>query len=199
MPPATGVPPAAGNASAQPTAGGTAHPGFEAAATSTGPAGSGSEAAGTAIGTAGSGSEAAGTSTGTTGPAWKPPGQQSAPPGRQTAAPGRRLRNPSENRAAPPPAIHDPFADPAPAPPDALPPGIPDGTLYAVVYSAGTGSAEPGRRPAAYGLAEDELRRQQPQIFDLLATEFSALHVGCARDGRFRAGIRPAPPGCTPP
>ena len=87
--------------------------------------------------------------------------------------------------------VIDPFADaPTPA---GLPAWVPDGTLYAVVYSAATGTAEPGRRPTAYGLDEDELRRQQPQIFDLLATEFSALHVGYARAGRFRAGIPPRP------
>ena len=92
-----------------------------------------------------------------------------------------------------PPSIHDPFAEPTPRTNGALPADTPEDTLYAVVYSAGTGSAEPGRRPTAYGLDEDQLRRQQPQIFDLLATEFSALHVGFARDGRFRAGISPRP------
>lgn len=92
-----------------------------------------------------------------------------------------------------PPQTYDPFADPAPRTNGELPAGIPDNTLYAVVFSAGTGSAEPGRRPTAYGLNEDDLRRQQPQIFDLLATEFSALHVGFARNGRFRAGIPPRP------
>lgn len=89
--------------------------------------------------------------------------------------------------------VFDPFADPKPLPATGLPAGIPDGTLYAVVFSAGTGSAEPGRRPTAYGLEEEQLRRQQPQIFDLLATEFSALHVGYARDAAFRAGIPPRP------
>ena len=99
---------------------------------------------------------------------------------------------PSAAPVLPPPA-DDPFAEPAPRINGTLPSGIPDDTLYAVVYSAGTGSAEPGRRPTAYGLDEEQLRRQQPQIFDLLATEFSALHVGFAHNGRFRAGIPPRP------
>jgi hypothetical protein len=90
-------------------------------------------------------------------------------------------------------AIDDPFADPE-TPIAGLPAGTPDETLYAIVYSAGTSSAEPGRRPTAYGLEEDQLRHEQPQIFDLLATEFSALHIGYARGGRFRAGISPRPP-----
>src|SRR5690242_10333875 len=63
----------------------------------------------------------------------------------------------------------DPFADPPAAAPSALPPGTPEGALYALVFRASTGSAEPGRRPAAYGLDEDALRQEQPQIFDLLA------------------------------
>jgi hypothetical protein len=101
--------------------------------------------------------------------------------------------------------VDDPFAEPV-TPVAGLPEGTPDETLYGVVYSAGTGSAEPGRRPTAYGLAEEQLRQEQPQIFDLLATEFSALHIGYARNGRFSAGIPPRPPrlhaavsGCTPP
>lgn len=88
--------------------------------------------------------------------------------------------------------IEDPFAE-RPTTMSGLPAGTLEETLYAVVYSAATGSAEPGRRPTAYGLEEDDLRRQQPQIFDLLATEFSALHVGWAHNGRFRAGIPPRP------
>jgi hypothetical protein len=97
---------------------------------------------------------------------------------------------PAAQRA--PAGIDDPFAD-LPAPGAGLPPGTPDQTLYAIVYAAATGSAEPGRRPTAYGLDEEQLRLQQPQIFSLLATEFSALHIGYASGGRFRAGIPPRP------
>lgn len=86
----------------------------------------------------------------------------------------------------------DPFAESAPL--HALPSGVPDGTLYALVFRATTGSLEPGRRPAAYGLDETSLRAEQPQIFDLLATEFAALHVGYADAGRFRPHTPPRPP-----
>src|SRR5262249_50053670 len=68
--------------------------------------------------------------------------------------------------------LEDPFADPRSPEPFDLPAVTPDGTLYALVFSATTASAEPGRRPAAYGLEETRLREEQPQIFDLLATEF---------------------------
>jgi hypothetical protein len=86
----------------------------------------------------------------------------------------------------------DPFAESAPL--RALPSGVPDGTLYALVFRAATGSLEPGRRAAAYGLDESSLRAEQPQIFDLLATEFAALHVGYADAGRFRPHTPPRPP-----
>src|SRR5438477_9137915 len=46
---------------------------------------------------------------------------------------------------APAPRSSDPFANPAPRPSLALPPGTPDDTLYALVFSATTGSADPGR------------------------------------------------------
>lgn len=88
----------------------------------------------------------------------------------------------------------DPFADPPLLLPATLPPNTPDETLYALVFAAGTGSAEPGRRPTAYGLEEAQLQAEQPQIFDLLATCFSALHVGFAREGRIRPYLPPRPP-----
>jgi hypothetical protein len=88
----------------------------------------------------------------------------------------------------------DPFADPVPALSTGALVGVADGTLYALVYFALTGSIEPGRRAAAYGLEEEELHRQQPQIVALLATEFAALHVGYAHEGRLRPHLPPRPP-----
>lgn len=89
----------------------------------------------------------------------------------------------------------DPFAEPeVNTNPLMLPAGVPDDTLYALVTEAMTGSLEPGRRPAAYGLDEARLREEQPQIFDLLATTFSAVHIGYAREGRFRPHLPPRPP-----
>jgi hypothetical protein len=93
-----------------------------------------------------------------------------------------------------PDLFDDPFADPLPPPPGSLPLETPDGTLYALVYAAATGSAEPGRRPTAYGLTEDELRAEQPQIFDLLSTHFEALLIGYVQGGRVRVGLPPRPP-----
>ena len=87
----------------------------------------------------------------------------------------------------------DPFADPIALPPAILAADSPNGTLYALVYAAATNSAEPGRRPAAYGLDENQLRAEQPQIFDLLATEFSAMHIGFVDQKMLRSGTPPRP------
>ncbi len=89
---------------------------------------------------------------------------------------------------------NDPFRDPTPRPQAALLGSVPDETLYAVVVHAETGSIEPGRRAAAYGLPEAALRQQQPQIFDLIATTFHAIHLGYASGGRFRPHLPPCPP-----
>jgi len=69
--------------------------------------------------------------------------------------------------------------------------------VYALVYGATTSSLEPNRRPSALGFAdEDEMRRQQPQIFELLRTEFSGLLVAYAPgDGQpLRRHLPPRPP-----
>lgn len=67
--------------------------------------------------------------------------------------------------------------------------------LYGVVFQAETGSLEPGRLVTAYGLDEAELRRSQPQIFELLATRFSAALIAYAGlDGVVRPFLPPRPP-----
>ena len=90
----------------------------------------------------------------------------------------------------------DPFADPPPVSSSGgrVSGDVPDDTLYALVCAASTGSADLGRRASAYGLEEAELQAEQPQIYDLLATEFVALPFGYARGGRVRPGLPPRPP-----
>ncbi len=92
----------------------------------------------------------------------------------------------------------DPFAlafDPPPMQVSAglgLPPAV-----YALVYGANTASLEPNRRPSALGFAdEDEMRLQQPQIFELLRTEFSGLLIAYSEGGDkpLRRHLPPLPP-----
>ena len=57
--------------------------------------------------------------------------------------------------------------------------------IYAIVHNASTSSIEPGRRPIARGkqeTGEDDIYRNNPQLYKLLRTEFSGLIVGY-RDG----------------
>ena len=92
----------------------------------------------------------------------------------------------------------DPFAPPGRLGGDAASAGTPlPAATYALVYGANTSSLEPNRRPSALGFAdEDELRDQQPQIFELLRTEFSGLLIAYAPgDGKaLRRHLPPTPP-----
>jgi hypothetical protein len=64
-----------------------------------------------------------------------------------------------------------------------------------VVFHAETGALEPGRPLAAFGLDEADLRREQPHIYELLATRFSAVLIAHAGpDGAIRPYLPPRPP-----
>ena len=95
------------------------------------------------------------------------------------------------------PEEEDPFA-PSSGGGDAASGGTPlPAATYALVYGANTASLEPNRRPSALGFAdEDELRAQQPQIFELLRTEFSGLLIAYSPgDGKsLRRHLPPKPP-----
>jgi len=70
-----------------------------------------------------------------------------------------------------------------------------DSTVYALVQGSATTSLEPFRRPSALGYDEDELRTQQPQIFELLRTEFHGLLAGFTDgNGTLRRHLPPTPP-----
>ena len=92
----------------------------------------------------------------------------------------------------------DPFALAFDPPPPALRSGVSlPPAVYALVYSANTASLEPNRRPSALGFAdEDEMRNQQPQIFELLRTEFSGLLIAYSEGGDkpLRRHLPPLPP-----
>jgi hypothetical protein len=66
--------------------------------------------------------------------------------------------------------------------------------VYGLVYEILTESEEPGRKPKAYGMTIEELRREQPQIFELLKTEFHALITAYSEGGKLRFSLPPLPP-----
>src|SRR2546423_15572533 len=72
---------------------------------------------------------------------------------------------------------------------------IPDNAVFGLVYQAATRSLDPNRRAAAYGLEEDDLRREQPQVYELLVSEFTCLVVGHSRVGQHYSYLPPRPPG----
>jgi hypothetical protein len=67
-------------------------------------------------------------------------------------------------------------------------------TIYAVVFNAYTHSLEPNRLAIAYHRSEQELRDEQPQIFELLKTKFEAVIIGYESEGAIRPYLPPQPP-----
>ncbi|MYF72074.1 MAG: hypothetical protein F4175_01485 [Gemmatimonadetes bacterium] len=67
--------------------------------------------------------------------------------------------------------------------------------VYGLVFNVCTHSIEPNRRATAYGLTEQELREEQPQIFELLKTEFEAVIIGYGDDQGPQQVLPPQPPG----
>lgn len=72
------------------------------------------------------------------------------------------------------------------------------GDIYAITYLITTGSIDPGRRPIPRGRDEeneDAIYRNNPELVELLRTEFSALVVGY-RDagGQIHHWLPPRPP-----
>ncbi len=68
--------------------------------------------------------------------------------------------------------------------------------LFGLVSHVEISSFEPNRRAVAFGLAEEELRRERPQVLELLRTTFRA-QVVAYRDaaGRVRQTLPPQPAG----
>ncbi len=79
-------------------------------------------------------------------------------------------------------------------------------TIYGVVAHVQHSSIDPSRKAIPLGRTWDELRREQPQVLELLTTEFEALCVAFAEEAReICAFLPPLPPrvhdfveACTP-
>ena len=75
-------------------------------------------------------------------------------------------------------------------------------TLFGLVSHIETGSLEPGRRAVALGMGREELRREMPQLQELIRTTFRAQVLayreasprGGSRTGRIRQTLPPLPP-----
>lgn len=50
--------------------------------------------------------------------------------------------------------------------------------IFAIVHQIQTGSIDSSRQPFAYGKTEDELKKEQPQIFEFLRTTFACIVLG---------------------
>ncbi len=50
--------------------------------------------------------------------------------------------------------------------------------MYGIICNIQTGSNDPARKPIAYQKTEEELLRDQPQIFEFLQTKFNCIAVG---------------------
>ncbi len=67
-------------------------------------------------------------------------------------------------------------------------------TLFGVVHQVQTGSMDPNRYPFVYQKTEQELQKEQPQIFSFLKTTFSCLILGYQEKGTIIYSISPEPP-----
>ena len=74
---------------------------------------------------------------------------------------------------------------------------VPERTIFAVVYAIHTGSLEPGGRPVLRGrdgMRDKAIFDQNPDLEQLLRTEFSALIVGFQEGSALRTYLPPSPP-----
>lgn len=74
---------------------------------------------------------------------------------------------------------------------------VPERTIYGVVYAIHSGSLDPGGRPVLRGrdgMRDEAIYDQNPDLEQLLRTEFTSLIVGFAEAGRLRQYLPPAPP-----
>ncbi len=66
--------------------------------------------------------------------------------------------------------------------------------LFGIVHQVHTGSMDPLRYPFAYKKSEEELKREQPQIFEFLKTTFNCLPIGYQEKGKIYYLLPPEPP-----
>ena len=67
-------------------------------------------------------------------------------------------------------------------------------TIIAIVHQVKTGSMDPTRYPFPYQKTEEELLKEQPQIFEFLKTTFNGLTLGYYEKGKLYYLLSPQPP-----
>jgi hypothetical protein len=67
-------------------------------------------------------------------------------------------------------------------------------TVFGIVHQVQTGSMDPVRYPFPYQKTEEELLKEQPQIFEFLKTTFSCLTLGYQEKGSMYYLLSPEPP-----
>jgi len=65
---------------------------------------------------------------------------------------------------------------------------------YAVVYYIEQAPTDSHRKVLPYGRTKNELRREMPQVFELIQTSFHALIVGHGNEQKLSQGLAPQPP-----
>lgn len=65
--------------------------------------------------------------------------------------------------------------------------------LFGIVHQIQTGSMDPSRHPFPYKKTEEELRREQPQIFEFLRTTFSCITIGYQERNSYFYLLAPEP------
>jgi hypothetical protein len=67
-------------------------------------------------------------------------------------------------------------------------------TVFGIVHQVQTGSMDPVRYPFPYQKTEEELLKEQPQIFEFLKTTFSCITVGYQEKKSISYLVAPEPP-----
>jgi hypothetical protein len=67
-------------------------------------------------------------------------------------------------------------------------------TIFGIVHQVQTGSMDPVRYPFPYQKTEEELLKEQPQIFEFLKTTFSCIVIGYQEKKSISYVIAPEPP-----
>lgn len=67
-------------------------------------------------------------------------------------------------------------------------------TVFGIIYDISTGPIDPIRQPVAYQKTEEELLKEQPQIFEFLTTSFSCVAIGYKEKEQIVYNLPPQPP-----